>query len=87
MRFVGLRIRLGIADTEDYLHAFGHPPKHSVLIVQPRGGGYRYEELTTISVGASVGHAYGERLIMLNIRTKLVLELSAPYTLTTRPRS
>ena len=62
-----------------------HPAKHGVLVVQPGRGHSGDEELGPIGAGARVGHGQGEWPIMPQAPAELILKLSAPDALASRP--
>ena len=65
---------LHVADGLDDLHAPHHAPEHRVLVVQPRRGHHRHEELGPVGVGAGVGHGKDARAGVLQLEV-LILEL------------
>jgi len=81
IRLVCLGIYLRSGDRLNHLHALRHPPEHSVLVVQPRGGDDGDEKLGPVRVRAGVGHAKGVRPVVAQGRVELVLELVPPYAL------
>lgn len=67
----GLRL-----DLPDDFHAFNDLAEHNVLVVEPSGLDSANEELRSIGVGASIGHAEDARAGMLELEV-LILELTA----------
>lgn len=54
-------------------------PRHPLRRVETYGGSYGDEELRSIRVGSSVGHANGVRTIVPQAGMKFVLKFSTPY--------
>mmetsp|Transcript_18822 Transcript_18822/g.54445 ORF Transcript_18822/g.54445 Transcript_18822/m.54445 type:complete len:585 (-) Transcript_18822:444-2198(-) len=55
-----------------------------MLVVQPRSGHRRDEELTPVGVRTRVGHGHREGSIVTKLSDELVLELSSPAALSSR---
>ena len=72
---VRLGVGLNVADVLRHLHAPDHPREHRVLVVQPRRGAHRDEELGAVGVGPGVGHGHGVGPVVAELRAELVLEL------------
>lgn len=68
-------VGLETLDVADNVQAFEHLAEHDVVAVQPRGSNRRDEELSTIRVLASVGHAERAGFSVLQIE-RLVVKIA-----------
>ena len=76
--FVGLGMRFNVGNTDNCFHTFDHTAKHSVFIVQPRGWYNRDEELTSVGVGTTVGHAHGIGAVVLQFGMEFIFKFVSP---------
>ena len=76
--FVGLGMRFDVGNTDNCFHTFDHTAKHSVFIVQPRGWYNRDEELASVGIGTTVGHAHGVGSIVLQFGMEFIFKFVSP---------